>query len=108
MLGYDFTFAIIVEAYREFFKAQTHYYFHRYFAGTDCTDEVLEIHSHHAMQMMQPYMIGELVREKDEMATVGAVEHEENRKLNSCCPFILSIDKPVFDKEPEALNLCKR
>ena len=58
--------------------------------------------------MMQPYMIGELASEKDETATGGAVEHAENRKLNSCCPFTMSIDKPVLDKEPEALNLCKR
>ena len=34
--------------------------------GTNCTDEVYEVHSEHALKMIQGYMIGVLVDDKDQ------------------------------------------
>jgi len=42
--------------------------------GTDCTEEFMEIHSLHAMQKLQPYMIGELVpKEEAEKGAENAI-----------------------------------
>lgn len=70
-------------------------------AGTECTEEFLEIHSQHAIQRMQPYMIGELVPKEE------AEKDAENKILNMF-PSLSPEATPVSEKEHHDLNLCKR
>ncbi|KAL4527843.1 hypothetical protein Ndes2526B_g08494 [Nannochloris sp. 'desiccata'] len=69
--------------------------------GTECTEEFLEIHSQHAIQRMQPYMIGELVPKEE------AEKDAENKILNMF-PSLSPEATPVSEKEHHDLNLCKR
>jgi hypothetical protein len=69
--------------------------------GTDCTEEFLAIHSQHAMQRLQPYMIGELVLEEE------AEKSAENRQFNKCPSLNVSF-APEHEREHHDLKLCKR
>ena len=86
----------VLKSNRELFHSDSKWPFEFFYAGTDCTDEFLEIHSAHAIQRLQLFMIGELVGNK---GGSGGEIFSEYKELNST-----AVDSCIsFSK-----NLCKR